>query len=180
VTAAFEPFEHPDLAHVGAAMRDEWRAEEEAATRDAVELWRHNLTLASWLRDRMHAGDRVSVSFHDRTFTGVIVEVGADVCALRGEFGRVDVQLVDDAPFEIRVVHHPSTGGRRGTTPARFRETLIAREQAVEVTLGTRQRPDGITGRMSVGRDFVTVTDEDGIDVLVPIRSVLWVALADG
>jgi hypothetical protein len=179
MTAAFDPFQHPDLAHVGAAMRDEWRAEEEAATHDAVEAWRRNLTLVEWLRDRMHAGDRVAVGFGDRTFSGVIVEVGPDRCALRGQFGRVDVQLLDDAPFELRVVHHPATGGIRGTARSAFREVVIAREAVPEVMLGTRQRPDGIAGRITASRDFVTVND-DGAAVLVPLRSVLWIALPDG
>ena len=180
MTAASEPFEHPDLAHVGAAMRDEWRAEEEAATRDAVEVWRRNLTVVDWLRERMHAGDRVAMSFvGDRIFTGIVVDVGPDVCGLRGGFGRVDVQLLDDAPVEIRVVHHPSTGGMRATTGARFRDVVIAREQAGVVTVGTRVEPDGVTGRIALGGDFLAVTDEDVLEVLVPLRAVLWIALPE-
>ena len=161
-------------------MRDEWRAEEEAATRDAVEMWRRDLTLVDWLRDRMHAGDRVAMSFvGDRIFTGIVVDVGPDVCGLRGGFGRVDVQLLDDAPVEIRVVHHPSTGGMRATTGARFRDVVIAREQAGVVTVGTRVEPDGVTGRIALGGDFLAVTDEDGLEVLVPLRAVLWIALPE-
>ena len=63
--------EHPDLAGVAGEMRAEWRAEQEAAATDAAAQWRHGRTLADWLRERMHAGDRIAVHVGDQSFVGL-------------------------------------------------------------------------------------------------------------
>ena len=71
----------PDLGGVAGEMRSAWRAEQEDATADAATAWRHGRTLADWLTERMHAGDRVAVTLAERRFTGLVNEVGADLIA---------------------------------------------------------------------------------------------------
>jgi hypothetical protein len=177
---AASPFEHPDLAPLGAAMRSEWRAEEEAATRDAAEQWRRSRSLADWLVERMHAGDIVAVSVGPQRFTGTIEEVGPDLVALRCTFGRVDVHTADATPLAVQVVEHATAGGRRASSRRRFRDVVVAREAAGLVRVGSATMPDGIEGAVRASRDFVTVVRHGGGEVAVPFASVWWTALPSG
>src|SRR5437763_13568174 len=86
--------DHPDLAGVGADMRAEWRDEQEAATEDAAAQWRHSRTLADWLTQRTHAGDRIAISVGAQRFAGLVEEVSDDLIGLRARVGR-------DAPLLI-------------------------------------------------------------------------------
>ena len=58
---------HPDLGAIGASMRSEWAAEQEAAGRDAQENFQRNQTLREWLIAAMHAGDRIAAMSHSRS-----------------------------------------------------------------------------------------------------------------
>src|ERR1700686_513180 len=85
--------DHPDLTGVAGEMRAEWRAEQEAAAADAAAQWRHNRSLADWLRERMPAGDRIAVTIAAQSFVGLVEEVGNDLLALRCSSGRVEIHV---------------------------------------------------------------------------------------
>src|SRR5262249_44802453 len=154
-------------------LRSEWRADQEQATLDAAEQWRRNRRFTDWLADRMHAGDRVSVETGTQWFTGTVDEGGADTVAVRGDFGRGDGHLESGVPVQIEVIERATAGGTRGSQRRRFRDVLITRENDI-VSVGTTRTPEGLDGRIEVGRDFVTVKTRAGREVVVPIAGVVW------
>lgn len=179
-TDALDPLAaHPDLAAAAAALREEWRAEQEAATRDAHESLRHRLTLADRLREHMHRGDRLAVVVCGvQRFVGTVVEVGADLVAVRSPFaGRIDVHLAAGVPFAYEVFERGG-GGHRGDGAAggRFHHALVRREQDAEVTLGTVHDPAGVDARLVVGADHVVLVARAGAETVVPISQVAWVS----
>jgi hypothetical protein len=171
---------HPDLAATGAAMRAAWRAEQEAATRDARADWTHRLTLVDRLRAHMHRGDTLVVAVAGHGVTGSVEEVGDDLLALMSPGGRVDIHLAPTIPmtFEVSAARE---GGHRGSDAAggRFRHALIAREQDRRVRLGTVLQPEGLEGELRVSADHVAITTQAGREVVVPISGVAWVRPAD-
>lgn len=180
-TDALDPLAaHPDLAAAGASLREEWRAEQEAATRDAHESLRHRLTLADRLREHMHRGDRLAVVVcGTQRFMGTVVEVGTDLVAVRTSFaGRIDVHLAAGVPFAYEVFERATGGGHRGDGAAggRFHHALVRREQDAEVTLGTVHDPDGVDARLVVGADHVVLVARAGAETVVPISQVAWVS----
>jgi hypothetical protein len=171
-----DPDRHPDLAHVAGEMRAEWRAEQDAATADAVAQWRHARTIADWLRDRMHAGDLVGATVPAHRFVGRVDEVGADLVALRGSSGRVEIHLGVAAPLAFEMVEHATSGGTRSAQNRGFRDALVARDAHRDVTVATTLHPEGIRGTLLVGRDFVSVVADSGTETAVPLAQVVWVA----
>jgi hypothetical protein len=169
---------HPDLARVAGEMRAEWRAEQDAAAADAAEHWRHTRTLTDWLRDRMHAGDVIAALVAEQRFVGRVEEVGDDLLALRGAFGRVEIHLDTGIPVAFELVEHATRGGMRSPRRRTFRDALVARDAQSDVTVGTVLHPAGILGTLLVGRDFVTVA-ASAADTVVPIAQVAWVAPGD-
>ncbi len=95
---------HPDLGAAGASMREKWRAEQEAAMKDAVESRAHRLTLQDRFREHMHRGDRIAVTVAGRRIAGVPEEIGADLLAVRTLFARVDIHLSPTIPFSYELV----------------------------------------------------------------------------
>ena len=170
--------DHPDLIGVAAELRAEWRAEQEAAAADAVAYWRHDRALTSWLRDRMHAGDRVEVRVVGRSFAGLVEEVGDDLCAVRGGSGRVDVHLGAGIPIAFELVERAHRGGARSMSRRRFRDALLARDGQLGVRVGTLAEPAGVEGAVFVGRDFVSIVTRAGTETAVPIAQIAWVAVA--
>jgi hypothetical protein len=172
--------EHPDLAATGAAMRAEWRAEQEAATRDARADWTHRLALVDRLRGHMHRGDTLIAAVAGHRVTGSVEEVGDDLLALMTPAGRVDIQLAPTIPvtFEASAAR---TGGHRGSDAAggRFRHALIAREQDARVRLGTLEEPEGLEGQLRVSVDHIALVTPTGRELLVPMTCVAWVAPPD-
>lgn len=173
-----EHFDHPDLSGVAGEMRAEWRAEQEAAASDAVAYWRHGRTVCDWLRDRMHAGDRIAATVGAKTFVGIVEEVGDDLLALRGVDGRVEIHVCAGIPISFDLVERATEGGTRSDGPRGFRDALLAREQHTTVRVGTPLEPDGMEGSLLVGRDFVSIATGAGIETAVPIAHVAWVAPA--
>jgi hypothetical protein len=171
--------DHPDLARVGASMRAEWHADADVATREAEEQWRRSRTIVDWLLERMHAGDTIAASCAGQRFTGRVDEVGPDVVGMRTAFARIDVHLapgsVGAAQFEL--VERASSGGWRSSTRRTFRDVVIAREQADQVTVGTLDAPAGIDCRLFAGRDFATLVLPDGGELAVPFAAMSWIAL---
>ncbi len=97
-------------------MRAAWRAEQDAATRDATEDWQHRQTLVDRLRAHMHRGDGLTVTVLGRRLVGFVEEVGDDVLALRTVSGRIDVHLAPSIAFEYAVTAPAREGGHRGPT----------------------------------------------------------------
>jgi hypothetical protein len=166
--------QQPDLASTGAEMRAEWRAETEAATADAAEQARRGRSLADWLHERAHAGDRIAVAVGSQRLAGMVDETGPDLIALRAVFGRVDIHLTSGSPLYIELVDHPDTGGHRPTTGKTFYDALLARD-GQEVTMATMHEPNGLDGVLTVGTDFVSVVAKLGAETIVPMKYVLWV-----
>jgi len=171
-----DPVQHPDLARVAGEMRAEWRAEQDAAAADAAEHWRHTRTLTDWLCDRMHAGDLVGAVVSAPRFVGRVEEVGLDLVALRGALGRVEIHLDRGLPVAFELVEHATRGGMRSPRQRTFRDALVARESQPDVTVGTVLHPSGLRGTLLVGRDIVTVVAASGVDTVVPLAQVAWVA----
>ena len=171
-----DPARHPDLARVAGEMRAEWRAEQDAAAADAVAHWRHTRTLTDWLSDRMHAGDVVGAIAREHRFVGRVDEVGPDLVALRGSFGRVEIHLDAAIPVVFELVEHATWGGTRASRRRTFRDALVARDAQPDVTVATSLHASGIRGTLLVGRDFVSVVAESGVETVVPLAHVAWVA----
>jgi hypothetical protein len=167
--------QHPDLTGLAGDMRAEWRAEQETATADAAALRRHTRVLADWLRDRMHAGDRVVATVGGRSFVGLCEEVGADLLALRGADGRVEMHLSPSIPIRLEVMEHATEGGTRAVRRREFRDALLARDEQRAVCVGTLEQLDGITGTLLVSHDFVSVVSAGGLATIVPIAHIAWV-----
>jgi hypothetical protein len=166
--------EHPDLSSVAGEMRAQWREEQDSATADAVAQLRHGRGLTDWLRERMHAGDRVAVVVAARTFVGLLTEVGDDLATLRSESGLVEIHVCAAIPISFRLEEHATQGGTRGATGRTFRDALVARDGRDDVRVGTRQAPEGLDGTLLVGRDFVSIVTRALVETVVPIADVAW------
>jgi hypothetical protein len=169
---------HPDLAATGASMREEWRSEQEAATKDAAEAWAHRQTLQDRFRAHMHRGDRIALTIGGQRIAGIPDEVGDDLLAVRNLGGRIDIHLAATAPFWYELHEKASEGGHRGSDAAagRFMNALLAREQEDLVTVGTVFDPDGIDGKLVVGADHVAIVARGGKETVVPLSQVTWIA----
>jgi hypothetical protein len=168
---------HPDLAGASAAMREEWRAEQEAAAADAAEQWRHRRTLADRVTEHMHAGDRLAIMVAGYRITGIPEETGPDLLALRTIFGRVDVHVAPGIPMTYEVYERSASTGGRGNAMAggQFRNALLHHEHDTEATLGLLTEPDGIDGRLEVGVDHVKVIARAGAETVVTFDTITWV-----
>jgi hypothetical protein len=167
--------DHPDLSGVAGEMRAEWRDEQHAATADAVAHLRHGRSVSDWLRDRMHAGDRVAVIVTTYRFVGVVVEVGDDLLGLRCGSGLFEFHLCAGIPISFELAEHATRGGTRGATGRTFRDALLARDERVDARVATLQQPDGYDGTLLVGGDFVSIATAGGGETVVPLAQVAWV-----
>jgi len=171
-----EQSDHPDLTGIAGEMRAEWRAEQDVAAADAAAQWRHSRGVEDWLRDRMHAGDRVAVVVATREFVGVIEEVGADLVALRCASGRVEIHVCAQIPIAFEIVEHARSGGTRAGACREFRDAMLARDEQPGIRVGTAHHPEGIDGQLLVARDFVTIVRRSGAETIIPIAQVAWAA----
>jgi hypothetical protein len=157
------------------AIRAEWRAEEDAWTRAAFERWEHERTLADVLRDAMHRGDAVTVSFGEVGWTGELVAVGTDVARIATGGAVVDVRLAPDAPLVVRLRKGRGVGGRGDGTVT----TFAARLRELDGTCACIGAPGVVLeGLVRVGRDHVRVADAGDV-AYVPVASVGWVRAVD-
>jgi hypothetical protein len=169
----------PDLGATGAAMREEWRTEQEAATEDAAEQWRHSRTLLDLARDHMHRGDRVAITVAGHRATGEIIEVARDRIALLDDVLRVDVHVVDSVPLTLRVVERARAGGRSGAHTATFRSRLLELESAgAPVSIATTSDAEVFVGALSVGTDLVVIASAPGVETVVALSAVASVSPA--
>jgi hypothetical protein len=171
----------PDLGATGAAMREEWRTEQEAVTDDAAEQWRHSRTLLDFARDHMHRGDRVAITVAGHRAVGEIVEVASDRIAVLDESfpggHRVDVHVVDSVPLTLRVVERARAGGRSGAHTTTFRARLLELESAgTLVAIATVTDPEALVGSLSVGGDIVVIATPIGIETVIALSAVASVS----
>jgi hypothetical protein len=126
----------------------------------------------------LYRGDVVRLAVGERTWTGRVVHVGAEVMALATEAGvEVDVDL--DALSSIRVVERSASGGR--ALGAKHPETLVARlrelaQTGVEVELGgVELRPPLVGAVQVVAATHLEFRSVDGGDWFVPLVQVGYV-----
>jgi hypothetical protein len=165
-----DPLDRAGLGDAAAAVRAEWRADEEEWTRAAFERWQHARTLVDVLRECMHRGDTVALRLPHETLTGTVQSVGDDLLALAMPEGRVDVNVGGVVPLVARIVDRARTGGTRGDAATTFRTRLLeleAREQEVEVRTTSG---DTVRGLHRVGHDHLIVGEH-----LVAFAAVIWV-----
>ncbi|MFN8037535.1 MAG: hypothetical protein U0V73_16570 [Acidimicrobiia bacterium] len=179
---------HPDLAAAGAAMRAEWREDEELYAAEALAQWQHGRRLADVFTELMHRGDTVAITLAHWTFTGVVVGTGDDLVTLRTGAGRVDVhtalpaRVAGDrhalvpAPVVVRVVERATAGGIRQPERLTFRARLheLVTDRA-PLALGCASTADELRGLVTVGRDHVHVRGDDGAETYLPLAWVSWV-----
>ena len=170
-------------------MREEWRAEQESATRDAAEQWQHSRTLLDLAREHMHRGDRVAITVAGHRAVGEIIEVARDRIALldnsagadsAGADGRrVDVHVTEAVPLAFSVVERARAGGRPGARSATFRARLLELETAgAPVVVATSLGPDRFTGIVSVGTDLIVIATPAGAETVIALSSVAFVSPA--
>lgn len=173
----------PDLGAVGGAMRAEWRAEQEAATSDAAEQWRHSRTLLDLAREHMHRGDRVAITVAGHRAVGTIIEVASDRIALldgSDDERRTDVHVIDAVPLAFSVVERARAGGRSGARTASFRARLLELEAAgATVVVATALAPEPFTGTLSVGTDHIVLTTATSDETVIALAAVASVSPGD-
>jgi hypothetical protein len=161
----------PTLAAAAAAVRTEWRSDEEWWIEAAARAWHGRRDLADVARDLAARGDEVVIRAAGMSFAGVVTAVGDDVLVLDTSDGVVDVAI--GTPV-IRVARPASFGGCRPER-ASWRARLLEREAGDDVDVGTLLDPAIVRGRLRAGRDHVAMRDEDGAETYVPLAAVAWV-----
>ncbi len=177
MSVVVDPLYGPELAAAGAALRAEWRTDEEEWTRAAFERWQHDQTLFDVARDCMHRGDTVVMLSCRRSFQGVVSSVGEDVVRMTTADGRVVVHLGADAPLALRVAARATAGGARGDRERlTLRAVLLDHETSgAAVELGVATAEYALTGVLRVGRDQVALRSSEGVETYIPTRWVAWV-----
>jgi hypothetical protein len=170
-----DPLARASLGDAAAAARAEWRADEEAWTRAAVEQWRHNRTIRDVLRDAMHRGDRVELALPAITFAGRVIAVGDDVVVVETIDGVVDVNVTEHVPLVVRVLERAHAGGTRGEPVTTLRARALELEGATcDARIGCCAAPTVFDGHVQVGRDHLVVTERDGTSVVLALTAVAW------
>jgi len=175
-----DPLTRASLGDAAAAARAEWRADEEAWTRAAVEQWRHNRTMRDVIRDAMHRGDRLAFVLPAVTFAGCVTSVGDDVVVLDTIDGPVDLNVGEHAALVVRVLERAHAGGTRGAPVTTLRARALELEtEACDVRIGCHGTPAVFDGRVQVGRDHLVVTERaGGGDVVLGLTAVAWMRRA--
>jgi hypothetical protein len=166
------------LRATGAALRAEWRAEEEEWTRAALESFEHTRTLVDVVRAAMHRGDEVLLGSPAEGLRGVVVHVGDDWCRLHGAAGECDVPLFPRPPI-VRVVERARQGGTAGTpsAPGSWRARLLEHETTVRLCAVAVAGGEVVSGSLRVGADHVVVRGH-GFDAYLPLVALRWVRVA--
>lgn len=161
-----------------AAARAEWRDERELAAHDAFVAYRRARTFADHLREFMARGDAVQLDCGPFAARGAVVAVGGDLVAIRADgVPRIDVQLLADFPFVVRVVAVGAHGGRPASdSSAGFVARLIEHEYSgTPVRLWVHGVDDPLVGMIEIGADVVAVRSEVGPVAVVALSTVLAV-----
>src|SRR3954468_2445027 len=158
------------------AMREEWRAEQDVATADAADEWRHRRTLRDIALETLHRGDPIVALLGHVRFHGDVEAIGPDLLAMRTGSGRDDVHLHDGVPIMLQVGERVKEGGGRETgSDGDFRRALLARARFGEVTLGCTLLEEPLDGRLVVGADHVCLIGRGGAETYFPFWSVSYV-----
>src|SRR5262245_41360477 len=176
--STLDPRTRADVVRAAAGATAEWRADEAAWTATALAQWRHQRSLVDLAREHLHRGDTITVSWSDvsTTLTGPIVGVGTDVAALSAAGARVDVALGSGVPIVWRVARRAQDGGSRGHTLDSLRARLLELEAcAVPVEVGLAN--EIVRGRLIIGRDHLTVTDESDSTTVLALSGLRYVRL---
>ena len=167
---------NPDAVATASAMREEWRAEQEAETAEAADDWRHRRTLRDIALETVHRGDPIVVLQQHVRIHGDVEAVGTDLLSVRSVSGRVDVHLHDGVPLMLQIGERMKEGGARETvSDGDFRSALLARERFGEVTLGCTFQQEPFDGRIVVGADHVCLIGRGGGETYFPLWSVAYV-----
>lgn len=180
--------ENPDLSASGAAMREEWRADEEMYAHEARTQWEHGRRLVDIFTELMHRGDVVAIAVDRASFTGTVIAVGDDLVSLHTPSGRVDLRtalpsrVASDrhalvpAPMLVRVVERAKAGGTRPAGPSSFRARLHELEMdGAELVVGCPIASEELRGALVLGRDHLRVRDGAGGETYVPLAWVSYV-----
>jgi hypothetical protein len=168
-------FDEPELA-AARMLRAEWRADEEAWARAALERWEHARTLLDVVRDCMHRGDTVAFVFATCTFSGPITAVGRDLARITTPAGAVDVRVDHALPAVVRVLGRArGDGGGRGDGTVTTFGARLRQLEGSRVRVGMDAGGEVAAGELRLGRDHVSVVDRDGDRLYVPIASLRWV-----
>ena len=170
-----DSFADGDLQMRAAALRSEWRDDEEAWTRAAHEQWEHGRTLRDVALDSMRRGDCVTITTTGAVLRGRIVAVGLDTVRLVDDGGFVDVLLASGAPLLMQVDTRPAADAGGVAVDATFRSRLLEHEGCTEIELGVSRLDGPFVGALRVSADHVRVRTRDGADAFVPQGSVVFV-----
>ncbi|MEX1007208.1 MAG: hypothetical protein WD271_05120 [Acidimicrobiia bacterium] len=172
-----DPLDRAGLGDAAAAVRAEWRADEEEWTRAAVERWQHERTLLDVVRECMHRGDTLALRLPHATFTGRVCAVGDDIVALDVlGYSRVDVRVTAHTPLVARVLERARAGGTRGEGVTTFRARLFELEMDErDIELGAHGAGEIVRGRLQVGNDHLISHDREGSETLIALAAVAWV-----
>jgi hypothetical protein len=167
---------NPDARAAASSMREEWRAEQETASADALDAWRHERSWRDIAIESVHRGDPVIVTLPNVRFNGMVEAVGPDLLAVRTVSGRVDVHVCDGVLVVLQIGERMKEGGaREAVGEGDFRSALLAREQSGEVTLGSPVLAEPLYGRLVVGADHVCLIGRGGAETYFPFWSVSYV-----
>jgi hypothetical protein len=181
-----DPLDDGDLRARSAAIRAEWRDDEEAWTRAAFEHWEHRRGLVDVLGDCMARSDMVTLTMPHTVLRGVIVAVGRDVVRIvdpgddRPD-AAIDVQVGAGGTLALRIVGRARPGAEGEGGPrndATFRAYLLEREGPAAIEVGTFASAEVLVGQLRVSSDHVRVRTCDGDESYVPMSSVAWVRRA--
>jgi hypothetical protein len=167
-----------ELRARAAALRSEWRADEEAWTLAAFEQFEHGRSMVDVARACMHGGDRVSFLLADATFTGTITGVGDDTARVQLSASRadvVDLHLHAACGVVLRVDERSATDGHRDDAASSFRARALELEDEPHVQVGLATPPLVLTGRLRVARDHLRVVTADGTAVHAARATVSWI-----
>ena len=154
----------------------EWRADAEAAEREAARAARRRRSVADVARIHMARGDEVVLALPGRRFAGAVRAAAGDLVALDTPTGRVDVRVT--GPVTLTVTRASAGAGREpragaGSFLARLRELEM---EARPVRLGLSGHAEELSGRLAVAADDHVVLDTGEGEVVVALAGLLWVA----
>lgn len=156
-------------------LRAEHRAEQEEIESATERAERSSRPLAEVVLEYLYRGDGIRVAVGQRSWTGVVVHVGAGMMTLRTT-SEVEIDLAYGGLASIRVVQRARAGG--GTRTSKHPGELVARLRELEnsgeaVEIGGRTLSPGIEGTVDVvARSHVEFRGQDGSEWIVPLSEI--------
>ena len=169
----------PHLRVVAAQVREEWRADAQAETDDAIAQRHRNRTLTEELRDAMARGDRVNIRCYNVRAAGVIIEVDKDLISLRNAgAGRIDLHRMPGLPIIMMTNEVAAEAGRvAGIMSGGFHGRMAECEASGdEYAISVVGEAEAIDGRVEVGADVATLISRLGARMVIPIDAVIAIS----